>query len=146
MKDLNPLVVGCELISPILSKILTELNLSLPDEVFEFYLRNNSQEYSEKSYSEEFTVRGWFCFSTLNCKCDFLNSDFQKAYIHSREFLPEGLVPFAYNYMDDYYLLSLRSIDYGAIYFYRTDMCYEEDGAMILVANNFSQFVDGLKS
>ncbi len=145
MKQLITLVAGCELTSPILDKILRELNFSLPDDVFEFYLRNNSQEYIEKNYSEELKVRGWFCFSTPYCKCEFLNSDFQKTYLHSREFLPDGLVPFAYNYMDDYYLLSLRSIDYGAIYFYRTDMYFEENGAMVLIANNFSQFVNELK-
>jgi len=64
--------------------------------------------------------------------------------VHSRDFLPDHLIPFAYNDKDDYYVVSNHQDDHGSIYFIRNDMYYEENGAMKLLSDSISKFIDEL--
>ncbi len=46
--------------------------------------------------------------------------------------------------MDDYYVVSNHQDDHGSIYFIRNDLYYEENGAMKLLSNAISKFIDEL--
>jgi len=146
MAELIVDLAGCSLNKNQLDSILNELNLMLPEELYEFYLRfNNSQSFRQKYHINGSKIRGWFCFETDACKNKLLNLSFQANFYHSRDFLPPYLIPFAYNDMDDYFLVSLKSSDYGSVYFLRTDMYFEEDGALSFLNKSLTEFTDSLK-
>lgn len=152
MKKLTEEILGHTLTSEEVVVVLKKLHLDVPEQMIDYYLVNNNQTYFEKYFvlyndnvlNEIFKVRGWFCMVANNEVDNLLNLSFEDNYRHSREFLPNHLTPFAYNDMDDYYVISNKLEDYGSIYFIRNDMFYEESGAIKLLSESIEKFVNEL--
>lgn len=83
-----------------------------------------------------FNVRTWFVYG------DVPNGiSLSYHYGLSREFTAPWLIPVADNDMGDYLVISTRGTDFGAVYFLRIDMYYEEPGALSPLAPSFREFL-----
>ena len=152
MKKLTEEILGQKLTIIQIETVFKQLCIEAPKQIIDYYFLNNNQTYFQKYFvsskndvlKEIFKVRGWFCIVSDNEVNNLLNLSFEDNFRHSREFLPSYLVPFAYNDMDDYYVISYQSEDYGSIYFIRNDMFYEEPGAIKLLSESMEKFVNEL--
>lgn len=148
MKKLSEETSGQILSSNEIIEVFRIHQIEVPQQLIDFFVINNSQTYLEKFYvlsdgltKEMFKIRGWFSIIISSEIAEPLNLTFQGNFKHSRTFLPVYFIPFAYNDMNDYYVLSNRIEDYGAIYFVRNDMHYEEVGAKKWLSNSLEEFV-----
>ena len=141
MRKLNESIGGCTYSKNDLENILNELGVSLPNSLLSFYLQNAGQKFQEDKFLD-YKIAGWFNIKTGNCEEEQIGMSFQETFNHSREFVPTDLIPFAYNDLNDYYLISLTD----EVYFLRNDMIYSEKGALVKIADSFEEFINGLKA
>jgi|GEM_PF-6176852 len=141
MRRLKEIINGCTYSKDELVDILNELNAQIPNSLINFYLENIGQKFMEDKF-RDYKIAGWFNIKTERCEEEQIGMSFQEAFNHSKEFVPTDLIPFAYNDLNDYYLIALTD----QVYFLRNDMIYNEEGALVKIADSFEGFVNGLKA
>jgi hypothetical protein len=141
MRRLKEIIRGCTYSKDDLEKALNELGAQLPISLRTFYLENAGQKFYENKFLE-YKIAGWFNVKAGKCEEEQIGMSLQETFNHSREFVPGELIPFAYNDLNDYYLIAITD----GIYFLRNDMIYNEIGALVKIADSFEEFINGLKA
>lgn len=105
--------------------------VQLPLAFRQFYLAHNGGDLSDGNADNDFLLGG---FTPIK----YGAAPIEVVYRDLVDSLPslEGLIPFAYDFGGNSYLLSLRNDDYGSIYLYLMD---EED--LAFVCESFEEFM-----
>lgn len=139
MRKLRETINGCIYSEKDMKDALGKMNVHLPSSLLAFYLENSGQNFQENKFLD-YKVRGWFNVKAGRCDVEQVAMSLQDVVNHSRDFVPEQLIPFAYNDLNDYFLLSKTD----EVFFLRNDMFYNEKDALVKIADSFEDFVNGL--
>lgn len=141
MRKLTELIKGCKYSEETLTQIFEEFELDIPKKLKEFYLHNSAQKFLEIHF-KDYNISGWFFIKTSICnelKISLSLSEILESYKNK---IPQNLIPFAYNDLNDYFLISIKD---NTVYFLRNDLVYSEKGALIKIADCFEEFINELK-
>lgn len=120
-----------------------ELGLRFPDQLRQFYKQHNGYDYEMLSYPYWKTLEEYSrheqpshdgllvianCYST-NPQEDFLPYDSIQRRKHDYTEIPDWLLPFGFGTDQKQLCISLRTSDYGMIYFFSMSYYYELDEA-----------------
>jgi hypothetical protein len=140
MRRLKEIMAGSTYSKSELEHVLNEVGAQLPSSLRDFYLENAGQKFHEDKFLG-YRITGWFNIKAGKCKEEQIGMSFQEAFNHSREFVPTHLIPFAYNDLNDYYLIAIAD----GVFFLRNDMIYNESGALVKIADSFEEFINKLQ-
>lgn len=117
----------------------TKINLTLPEDFKEHYLKRNGGYppfEHVKGINHLFTINGFIPIKHGTAPIEETISDYKKSGI---TFGPK--IPFAFDNGDNIYLISLDSEDYGTIYLVESEFLNIKEKQYYKVSNNFTGFL-----
>lgn len=128
-----------------LDAVETRLGIVLPPDLRAFYLRNNGGTPEPAFFKAHDNFYNVEYFTAMNVKKtpESFEELFVMMVLKTPEF-PRGYIPFAVDEADDFFLYSVRKMDYGSIWFARSDFYGDEDFDLVVLAPSLSAFLDGL--
>ncbi len=139
MKKLNILLISNLFFEVDLNKLKQFYLNEIPQAFLSFLISNNGIRYKECITDSGKGISDFLCLNSTNDYYSIIGYAKQ-----NESYLPKVFLPFAIDGGGDPFLISLRDKDYGKIYFFRTDMYIEEVGALLLLYDNFEEFINGL--
>lgn len=130
--------------SDYLKKIEPDLKISIPQEVVDFYLKNNGG-YCEKNTffldGDGYKVNEFLPFGGVG---DCVESTYRDVFLDNDE-MPNNLVPFASDAGGDYFCFESSGSDAGRVVFFESEYYDDPSQAVVVLAESFSEFIEQLE-
>jgi len=123
-----------------IEEIERDLKISFPQEIQDFYLKNNGGRYDKNLFEHEDDGYKIHNFLSLKHGPGTIESAFKSAFLDN-ELMPKNLVPFAIDAGGDFFCFSIADEDFGAIIFFDSEYYDEPDRCLVPLADSFSDFI-----
>ncbi|WP_217514420.1 SMI1/KNR4 family protein [Vibrio metschnikovii] len=128
----------------VIRKIGIKLNRSIPEDLVQFYIRNNGG-YCEKNTffiaGEGYKINEFLPFSVGS---DTIESTYQSVFLENEE-MPDNLVPFAVDAGGDYFCFDSSESGFGRIFFFESEYYDDPERSVVFLSKSFTDFVESLE-
>ena len=123
------------------------IGLSIPEDLKAFYLLHNGGRPEKCDYIKNDECYIIHTFFEMIPGEDSSGTGFCGIYIDlvlENDLFPDNVIPFADDPGGDFFVYSVGSKNYGAVCCVRSDYYEDPDRYVVVIANSFSEFADGL--
>jgi cell wall assembly regulator SMI1 len=146
MGELSFVDTGPDLRSPDLDKLEELLGVGLPKSVREHYLKWNGGHPDRYLFHTDRGTHHIHDFLVVNSKDGLASFETHGRLWFSNEYFPKWLLPFAYDHGGEYFCVSIRPSDFGAVFFHDSEHSDDPRREVVFLAPTFDGFLTQLKA